>query len=593
VSDSTRSYLETLELAGLLRRAQIEPELEYLFRHALVQEAAYESLLTRQREALHLAVAETIEALYPQRGEELAATLAMHYDRAGRADRAQHYCVQAAESAARRFANREAEAHLAQAIALAEHSPLPEDELIRLYQRRGRLLEILGDYSAARDAYLELLARAEKSDSDRMRLAALIPLTTIHAIYSTLHNPAEAERLGREALALAERLGEPRALSKANWNLLLTYNFSENYSDRAIEFGQRAIAIAREHGLREELAYALHDSARALGTRGRLEAADSAYEEAREIFIEIGNLAMLTDSYTAQCEVQFFRGDYEKTVELGSTALDLSRRTANAWGQIYSLGSVAPALMEMGQVDEAIADFQQAVGMGMEASFAGAHFLANAYLAFYYNRLGLYDEARKLADGVLDASLQEMSAFRVFPLAIKLLAELHLSPALRTDDIPDLLAQTMEKEILFDPTFLPVRTLIVTDALVLLGQPEQALEVSEKMIAAQSASGGRAMIPEVRVQRARALVRLGRLEEAREELQAAAEEGERQKARLSLAKVYGARRLLARQTGDAALAAEAENKGRDVLAFILGHMQAPEHRAALLALPELEGLGLE
>ncbi|MBI3159422.1 MAG: hypothetical protein HYZ26_07475 [Chloroflexi bacterium] len=593
MTDSTQAHLQALEVAGLVRLAQTHPELEYLFRHALVQEAAYESLLTRQREALHLAVAESLEALYPDRSEELAATLAFHFAKARMAERAQPYYIRAAESAARRYANREAAAHYEQAIALAADHPLPTDELIGLALRRGRLLEILGDYEAAQAAYLELETRGRAAGDDRMVLAALIPLTTIHAIYSTLHSPAEAERLGREALALAEKIGEPRALSKANWNLMLTYNFSESYSDRAIEYGQRAIAIAREHGLREELAYALHDSARALGTRGRLEAADSAFEEARTIFIEIGNLAMLTDSYTAQAEVQFYRGEYEKTIELAGKALDLSRRTGNAWGQIYSLANLSPALMEMGRVDEAISGFRDAVAMGLEASFAGAHFLANAYLAFYYGRLGRYEEARQLAQDVLDKGVPEMSAFNVFPLAVKLLAELYLSPEPHKNKLPDLLAETMEEDLLFDPSFQPVRTLMTTEALALVGQPELALEVSAKMLAAQSASGGRAMIPEVRMQRARALARLERFEEARQELLAAAEEGERQQARLSLAKVYGTLHLAALRLGDAALAAHAETQCRAAVAFLFDHMQTPEHRAALLALPELEGLGLE
>jgi predicted ATPase len=58
--------LQTLETSGLIRLAQEHPELEYLFRHVLVQDAAYESLLYSDRRHLHETVAETIVRAYPE-----------------------------------------------------------------------------------------------------------------------------------------------------------------------------------------------------------------------------------------------------------------------------------------------------------------------------------------------------------------------------------------------------------------------------------------------------------------------------------------------------------------------------------------------
>jgi predicted ATPase len=58
---NTAQHLTHLETTGLLRLAQTHPELEYLFRHALVQDAAYESLLLANRKQLHRQVAETLE----------------------------------------------------------------------------------------------------------------------------------------------------------------------------------------------------------------------------------------------------------------------------------------------------------------------------------------------------------------------------------------------------------------------------------------------------------------------------------------------------------------------------------------------------
>jgi predicted ATPase len=54
------AHLTALETSGLIRRLQVQPEIEYLFRHALVQEATYASLLRQDRKQLHRSVGEAI-----------------------------------------------------------------------------------------------------------------------------------------------------------------------------------------------------------------------------------------------------------------------------------------------------------------------------------------------------------------------------------------------------------------------------------------------------------------------------------------------------------------------------------------------------
>ena len=106
---SLPDHLSTLESAGLIRLAQLEPELEYLFRHALVQDAAYASLLTADQKQLHLAVGTAVERLYPEQLEEQAAMLARHFEIAGEDQKALKYFILAGEAALAAYANEEAE----------------------------------------------------------------------------------------------------------------------------------------------------------------------------------------------------------------------------------------------------------------------------------------------------------------------------------------------------------------------------------------------------------------------------------------------------------------------------------------------------
>ena len=98
MSDSNLQ-LDTLEAKGLIRLAAFDPELEYLFRHALVQDTAYESLLKQERRSLHKLVGDALEELYPERHADLAAVLAMHFEQAGDTDKAVTYLMAAAKFA--------------------------------------------------------------------------------------------------------------------------------------------------------------------------------------------------------------------------------------------------------------------------------------------------------------------------------------------------------------------------------------------------------------------------------------------------------------------------------------------------------------
>jgi hypothetical protein len=119
---NTRAELGTLEASGLVQVATLDPELEYLFRHALVQDAAYSSLLKQDRRALHRLAADTLLSLYPERQRELAAVIAMHLEQAGDGSRAAEHLVVAGEHALERFANREAIAFFDRALAYAPRS---------------------------------------------------------------------------------------------------------------------------------------------------------------------------------------------------------------------------------------------------------------------------------------------------------------------------------------------------------------------------------------------------------------------------------------------------------------------------------------
>ena len=115
--------LDRLVAAGLLFRQGSPPHATYLFKHALVQDAAYGTLLRGPRQELHARIAAATETGMPERVEREPELLAYHYAEAGQLDTAAGYWLAAGRLAARRSANSEAVAHLRRGIAAVRGLP--------------------------------------------------------------------------------------------------------------------------------------------------------------------------------------------------------------------------------------------------------------------------------------------------------------------------------------------------------------------------------------------------------------------------------------------------------------------------------------
>jgi class 3 adenylate cyclase/predicted ATPase len=139
---SLRAALVQLEDAEMLFRAGAPPDAHYSFKHALVQDTAYESLLKSRRQVLHRRIALTFETHFPAVAETQPEILAQHFSRAGLADRASFYYERAGDRAVARAAHAEAVAHLA--AALAEVAAVPSGE-----DRSRRELSVLLKYGPA------------------------------------------------------------------------------------------------------------------------------------------------------------------------------------------------------------------------------------------------------------------------------------------------------------------------------------------------------------------------------------------------------------------------------------------------------------
>lgn len=97
MKEELKSGLVNLQGLEFIYEKSLFPDLEYMFRHALVQEVAYNSLLINRRKEIHEKIGRAIESLYPQRVEEFSEMLAYHYSKSGNLAKAYGYLKASAE----------------------------------------------------------------------------------------------------------------------------------------------------------------------------------------------------------------------------------------------------------------------------------------------------------------------------------------------------------------------------------------------------------------------------------------------------------------------------------------------------------------
>jgi class 3 adenylate cyclase len=200
--------LERLTGAGLISRRGTPPDATYSFKHALVQDAAYATMLWSRRPPLHASIATGLVERFPALAETLPEVVAHHFTEAGLASEAIGYWIKAGRLATARSANREAAKSFEQALHLLE--ALPENRFtleqgcdLRLELRP--VLSQLGEGRRLREHLREAEALAERLNDDQRRGQVCSLLTNVHTALGELD---EALACGTRALAIARELGD-------------------------------------------------------------------------------------------------------------------------------------------------------------------------------------------------------------------------------------------------------------------------------------------------------------------------------------------------------------------------------------------------
>ncbi len=390
---------------------------EYAFRHVLIQEATYESILLKTRAELHRQTGEALEELHADRIEEFAPLIAHHFYSAAD-DRSLKYDLIAGEKSARLYANAEAATHFRRALDVARRLKVNANQIKQIFNQLGQVLELSGRYEQALAVYDHMQSFGSEHGDRSVEMSALMAKATIYSIFSQIHNPDLSAKLLLEALAISHELGDRAAQTKLSWNLMLNNLFSKRF-DEALKHGETALALARDLGDSEQLAFVLNDLCRLYTCLGRFEDAYIVIQEARSLWIEQNNEVMLADSLGSEAEAAYNAGEFARAFENSRQALQISERIKNFWGQSYDRMLMTFVLLQQGQLGKAIPLGERSTQEADEAGLIASSITLRAELAWTHAFCGAFDQAYLLVSKAMQFAESTQPAWRVFPQAAK------------------------------------------------------------------------------------------------------------------------------------------------------------------------------
>jgi class 3 adenylate cyclase/tetratricopeptide (TPR) repeat protein len=316
--------LSHLQAAEFLYETSLFPELEYTFKHALVNEVAYGTLLHERRKLLHSYVVAALEEMTEGASHDHLERLARHTFQGELWDKAANYLEKAGAKAARRSANKAAADFYQNSLTALEH--LPRD--------------------------IEVLRRAVD-----IRLELRNPLFLLGQ-FDELH------RSLREAEALAERIGDHKRLGRV-LNFLVGYYGTVGDHQRSVESGTRALEINRDDLELNTVTHyytgvALHHMGQYDRSIAMLNRALSVVNDPRFKYERFGTatvISVICRSWLTQCFAQL--GQFNEGIPIAETAIRIAEESEHPYSLAYAYCSLGFLFLLKGDLDRAISALER------------------------------------------------------------------------------------------------------------------------------------------------------------------------------------------------------------------------------------------
>jgi predicted ATPase/class 3 adenylate cyclase len=368
------------------------PDTAYVFKHNITRDVAYETLLFDQRRQLHQAISQALAALAPTAIDQLAYHSYLGEDW----ERALAYLMEAGSRAQKLFANHEAIDHFEKALRCAERLPVATTSAQRrqIHGNLGQILTAIGRYEPALAHLHAALALAEQQEDREAQARACRWIARLYE--NRAEYPPALDWIRQGLAALGDQQSSARAEMLAIAGLI---NMRQGNYEPAIAQVDDAMQVAERLGDTEALAFACNSRAVISVIQANNREAVHYFEKTRALYEENENIYGQAMAENGLANAYFNFGDWGRAAEYYRRA----GRVFNQTGDIYTLAFVQNNLggiaLNQGRLDDALADYQRS--LQILEQIGGSPYVRGTLhmnLGATYVRRGEIDQARTHLD---------------------------------------------------------------------------------------------------------------------------------------------------------------------------------------------------
>lgn len=359
---------------------------EYRFKHTLMQEYTYESVLRRLRPEYHARTAAWLIQHSGERVGQYAGLIGEHYERAEMGERAAEWFGRAARQAQDTYASADAIGYYQKALSLLPSHEAYARQRVALYEGMGQVLQWQTRYREAIDALRAMGEAAEVAGDKAAQVRAWHLLAWVQDgtgdYREALTSATRAMEIGRLVSPAAPDYEAVQAeLAAAVYRRGWSY-FRMGQAEAAIEAGEQVLELATRFNLPREKAFSLNLLGVVHSLLGHYDLSDDYKQQGLVLRRDLGDRRGVASMLGNMGETARVRGDYETALERYNQSLVISREIGDRSSEFLGVSNLGGALVGLGRYEEAEQHLKYVISQAQTFNFLPETycFLAQSYL---------------------------------------------------------------------------------------------------------------------------------------------------------------------------------------------------------------------
>ena len=406
--EELKSSLINLQGLEFIYEKQLFPELEYVFKHALTQKVAYNSLLQKRRKEIHEKIGSAIEDLYPDRLEEYYELLAYHYVRSDNTDKAVEYLDLANQKAAKLNAMEAAKSYFDQAMNLLETQPdteVNQQRRITILTNQWLVFTLLFQVPDYHDLLTRYEHMAIEVGDQGLLGRFFVAMGGCQWWIGTYDLAIETLKKGAELCETAgafEYAGTAYAMLQ--WTHLCKGDFEQVFS-----FKKEALRTTEQQFNLRVYVYAFITASWACTFLERWDGALKNGKDALKKAEEFSDNSLISFAACVICQAYCFKGELDRAIEYGELAI---QKAPTPGDKLWAEGFLAMVWIRAGKLHQGIATLTKIVAAHKKGHFLFGEVGYTIMLGLGYFLAGEYNKAiQPLKEGL---ELAESSGMKWF-----------------------------------------------------------------------------------------------------------------------------------------------------------------------------------